>query len=82
MISSMQHGVVVRGRLRGKRIELDEEVTEFEGDVEVFVCAAQPANESRRDFLAVVAGLPDGTRTKLDIDQDLAQTRGEWDGRA
>lgn len=78
----MQHGLVVRGRLHGKRIELDEEVTELEGEVEVLVRAAQPANEMRRDFLEVIASLPAGTRSKQDIDQDLAHARSEWDGRA
>jgi hypothetical protein len=39
----MERGVVVRGRLRGRHIELDEEVDELDGEVEVFLRAAPDA---------------------------------------
>lgn len=80
MFLGMERGVVVRGRLRGRSIELDEAVEELEGEVEVFVRAvARPAAASR--LLEIAASLPAGTRTKEDIDTQVAEERDSWDRR-
>jgi hypothetical protein len=76
----MERGIVVRGRLRGTHIELDERVDELDGEVEVFLrpVAATPRPP---DVLEVIASLPVGTRSKGDIDRQLAEDRVDWSGR-
>lgn len=76
----MQRGVIVRGRLRGQVIELDEPIREFDGAVEVFVRATDGPSPAP-DLLDVIAALPPGTRTREDIDRQLAADRDDWAGR-
>jgi hypothetical protein len=78
----MHDGVRVRGRLTGKRIELDEEVEDLEGEVEVVVRPAALATGAGERFLDVVGDLPAGTLSKDDIDQQLRAARAEWNDRA
>jgi hypothetical protein len=80
MLKNMQRGVVVRGRLHGRLIELDERMDALEGEVEVVV---RPADATPRppDVLEVIATLPAGTRTKDDIDRQLHEDRSGWAGR-
>jgi len=78
----MQDGVRVRGRLAGRRIELDEDVEDLEGEVEVVVRPLPSADASSPRFLDVVGDLPPGSRSKEDIDQQLHAARAEWAGRA
>ncbi|MBI4956800.1 MAG: hypothetical protein HY908_32585 [Myxococcales bacterium] len=77
----MERGVVVRGRLHGRRIELDEPVDELDGEVEVFVRpvteGATPVPASR--LLTVLADFPPGTRSKEEIDRALAAERAAWE---
>jgi hypothetical protein len=47
----MERGVVVRGRLRGRLIELDEEVDDLDGEVEVVVRPAADATPRPPDVL-------------------------------
>jgi hypothetical protein len=80
--SRMQPGARIRGRLRGRVIELDEPVDGIEeGEVEVDVRPAQSATPRPADVLEVIASLPEGSRTKADIDQRLAEDRSGWAGR-
>jgi hypothetical protein len=76
----MERGVVVRGKLHGRHIELDEQVDELEGEVEVFL---RPVVATPRppDVLEVIAALPAGSRSKEDIDHQLADDRTGWTGR-
>ncbi|MEO8902090.1 MAG: hypothetical protein ABI488_09490 [Polyangiaceae bacterium] len=76
----MERGVVVRGTLRGRHIELDERVDELDGEVEVFVRSVG-ASPHPPDVLEVIAGMPMGTRTKDEIDGQLAVDRAGWAGR-
>ena len=78
--TGMERGVVVRGRLRGRHIELDEGVDELDGEVEVFVRAVG-STPRPPDVLEVIASLPLGTRSKGDIDNQLAEDRAGWSGR-
>jgi hypothetical protein len=77
----MERGVVVRGRLHGRHIELDERVEDLDGEVEVFVRAVQGATPDPPDVLDVIAALPPGKRSKADIDQQVADERAGWLGR-
>jgi hypothetical protein len=78
----MQRGAVVRGRLRGRVIELDQPVDHVEdGEVEVQLHSVQSATPRPPDLLDVIATLPAGHRTKADIDQQLGDDRSSWTGR-
>ena len=76
----MERGIVVRGKLHGRHIELDEQVDELDGEVEVFLRAVG-ATPHPPDVLDVIASLPAGTRSKDDIDRQLADDRAGWNGR-
>lgn len=80
MFLRMEHGVVLRGKLRGRTIELDEPIEEFEGEVEVFV-RATGTTPRPPDVLEVIATLPEGHRSKADIDAGLAEERSSWTER-
>jgi hypothetical protein len=77
----MDRGVVVRGRLHGRHIELDEAVDELDGEVEVLVRPIQPATPRPPDILDVIAALPPGGRSKADIDRQIAEERDGWKDR-
>jgi hypothetical protein len=76
----MERGVVVRGKLQGRHIELDERVDELDGEVEVFVRAVV-ATPPPPDVLEVITSMPAGTRSKADIDRQLAEDRAGWTDR-
>ncbi|MDX2054565.1 MAG: hypothetical protein SFV15_19345 [Polyangiaceae bacterium] len=76
----MEHGVVVRGTLHGRHIELNERVDELDGEVEVFLRSVE-ATPRAPDVLEVIASMPAGTRSKDDIDRHLADDRAGWTDR-
>ena len=76
----MERRVVVRGRLHGRNIELDEPVDDLNGEVEVVVrpvpiCPAKP------DVLDVIARLPPGTHSKAELDRRVQNERDSWSDR-
>ncbi len=75
----MERARVVRGWLRGRHIDLDEPVADLNGEVEVTVRPVALAHPTVADLLAVVATFPSGTRTKEDIDRQIAADRTSWD---
>lgn len=79
----MNRGVVVRGRLHGRHIELDEKIDEIDGEVEVMVrpVLAEAAIPGVSRLLAILASFPPGTRAKEDIDGQIADERAAWDRR-
>jgi hypothetical protein len=79
----MQRAIIVRGRLSGRtRIDLDEPVDEVSGEVEVFVRPIEPKQPPlRRKLLDVIRSLPPGTRSKEDIDRQIAEERASWGDR-
>lgn len=78
----MRRGAVIRGRLQGRVIELDEPVDDVaEGEVEVQIRPVASATPRPPDLLEVIASLPAGNRAKADIDQQLADDRSGWSGR-
>jgi hypothetical protein len=78
-VSGMERGVVVRGRLHGRQIDLDEAVDALDGEVEVTVRPFAGAQPTVADMLALVATFPSGTRTKEDIDRQVAEEHASWD---
>ena len=54
-------------------------VAEPDGEVEVTVRPVTAAHPTVADLLAVVATFPPGTRTKEDIDRQIAEDRAGWD---
>jgi hypothetical protein len=81
----MERSLIVKGRLIGPRsVELDEPVVGMTAEVEVLVRPISHAgtaaglDESVSDFLQ---GLPDGTRSKEDIDQQIQGERDTWGPR-
>lgn len=78
----MERAIIVRGRLSGpRRIDLDEPVDEVTGEVEVFVRPVQAEPAAKRDLFEVLRSLPPGTRTKEDIDRQIAEERDSWGDR-
>ncbi len=77
----MNSSIAVRGKLKGRHIELDEPIEDLEGEVEVYVRAADSVTPHRRDLLEVIAAMPVGRRDKADIDAELACERDSWDSR-
>lgn len=75
----MNRQVVVRGRLHGRHIDLEKPVEDLDGEVEVTVRAVQGEGATVADMLALVATFPPGTRTKQDIDRQIAEDRAGWD---
>jgi len=70
---------VVRGRLHGRRIDLDEAVGQPDGEVEVTVRPISEEHATVGDLLALVATFPPGTRGKDAIDRQIAEDRAGWD---
>lgn len=78
----MQRAIIVRGRLSGpKRIELDEPVEDVTGEVEVVVRAVEPAEKHGQSIFDFLRSLPPGTRSKEDIDRQIAEERDSWGDR-
>ena len=77
----MERAIVVRGKLsRQRHIELDEPVSEMEGPVEVVLRPARIIESETKNgsLLDLLAHLPAGTRTKVDIDQQIREEREDW----
>ena len=78
----MERGVVVRGRLHGRHLDLDESVDQLEGEVEVVVRAVEPAHaKPAESIFEFIRKLPPGSRTKEDIDRQIAEERDSWGDR-
>jgi hypothetical protein len=77
----MERSVVVRGRLHGRHIDLDESVDALDGEVEVVVRPIEPRVASPQDIFEFIRSLPAGTRTKEDIDRQIAEERDGWGDR-
>lgn len=80
----MQKAIVIRGTMSdSKHVVLDEPVEHIKGPVEVTL---RPALDTitmtpKLSFLEFVASLPPGTRSKADIDQQIADERDSWGDR-
>ena len=81
--SVMERAIIVRGRLNGRtRIDLEEPVDEVTGEVEVFVRPVAPGHAlPEQDIFDFLRSLPPGTRSKEDIDRQIAEERDSWGDR-
>jgi hypothetical protein len=79
----METALILRGRLSDPRhIELDEAVAGIEGEVEVVLRAVVvPSPPDVVDVFDLISAVAPGTRTKDDIDRQLAEDRGAWGDR-
>lgn len=79
----METAVIVRGRISNSRhIELDEPVADIDGEVEVVLRRVKPSAETKAaDIFELIAASSPGTRTKEDIDRQLADERNAWGDR-
>ncbi len=79
----MDRGVIARGRLHGRHIELDENIEAVDGDVEVTMrpIRATAAVPTASRLLTRVASFPVGTRSMDEIDRQLGDERAAWDPR-
>ena len=79
----MQRAIIVRGRLSGRsRIDLDEPVDELTGEVEVVVRPIERTEATpKQDIFEFLRSLPPGTRSKEDIDRQIAEERDSWGDR-
>ncbi len=78
----MQRAIIVRGRLSGpRRIDLDEPLDEATGEVEVVVRQVEPHAAPSEDVFAFLRSLPEGTRSKEDIDRQIAEEKDAWGDR-
>jgi hypothetical protein len=73
----MESAIIVRGRMADPRhIELSEAVPGLTGDVEVVLRQVVPTPEaSAPDVFELIASLSPGTRSKDDIDEQIADER-------
>ncbi len=77
----MQRAIIVRGTLADpQHIELDEPVTELHGPVEVVLRTAAP-QQAFCDVFELIASLSPGSRSKEDIDCQIAEERSSWGDR-
>jgi hypothetical protein len=76
----MEAALIVRGKISNSRhIELDEAVPGLDGEVEVVLRRiATPEPSGMVDVFALVAASSPGTRSKADIDRQIAEERGSW----
>ena len=79
----MQRAIVIRGRLADRlHIDLEEPVDEMKGQVEVTLRAVpNNAEKPRRDIADIIKSRRGGTRTKKEIDAELAEERASWGDR-
>jgi len=79
----MHKAIIVRGRMTGpRRIELDEPVDDVTGEVEVVVRPVEPTPaKAAQDIFDFLRSLPPGTRSKEDIDRQIAEERESWGDR-
>ena len=76
----MRNAVVIAGRLVGPRqVELDEPVSSLGAQVEVIIDSQSAAQAKNGSLAAFLDGLPPGSRSREDIDRQLASERVGWE---
>lgn len=76
----METALIVRGKISNSRhIELDEAVPGIDGEVEVVLRRVSvPERPGAVDVFELIAASSPGTRSKADIDRQIAEERGSW----
>lgn len=79
----METALILRGRLSDSRtIELDEPVPGVIGAVEVVLRPiTAPEQAASEDVFDLIAAAAPGTRSKEEIDEQIADERGSWGDR-
>lgn len=79
----METALILRGRLSDSRtIELDEPVPGMTGEVEVVLRPIAAPDQARPvDVFDLIAAAAAGSRSKEDIDAQVAEERGSWGDR-
>ncbi len=76
----MHNAIVISGRLVGPRnVQLDEPVTDLHAQVEVIVRSEQSQKLKEQKLAEFLGGLPSGTRSRRDIDEQLRSERAGWE---
>jgi hypothetical protein len=76
----MTRTVVVRGHVVGANtVQVDEPLPNRLEDVEVLLHISDDDTGRPDKVAALLRGLPPGSRSKQDIDQQLEEDRGPWD---
>ena len=76
----MQNAIVISGRLVGPRnIQLDEPVTDLHAQVEVIVRSGNTQKLKDQNLAEFFRGLPSGTRSRKDVDEQLGSERAGWE---
>ncbi len=79
----MQNAILVTGRLTGPRsVELDEPVTDVTGEVEVILRPRTGTRISDQTVSQFLRGLPPGTRSREEMDEQLRKERACWEAGA
>jgi hypothetical protein len=60
-------------------VELDEPVADLHARVEVIVRSGQIPERKERNLAEFLQGLPAGTRSREDIDEQLRSERAGWE---
>ena len=71
----------MRGRLHGRQIDLDEEIGQLDGEVEVEVRAVSAQPKPAETIFEFIRRLPPGSRTQQEIDLQIADERESWGDR-
>ena len=76
----MRNAVFVSGRLVGPRnIQLDEPVADLHAQVVVIVRTEDTQKLEDQNLAEFLRGLPSGTRSRGDIDEELKSERAGWE---
>lgn len=78
----METALILRGRLSDStHIELDEPVTGLDGEVEVVVRRVTASPAEAVDVFELIAACPPGSRSREEIDAQVATDRDSWGDR-
>ena len=76
----MSRAVIVKGHaLDGNTVRLDEPLPPDAKEIEVVVRIQDKPRRTRKKLGDFLRSLPPGTRTKADIDRQIAEERDSWD---
>ncbi len=76
----MSRAVIVKGHvLDGNTVRLDEPLPPDVREIEVVVRLQDKATGTRKKLGDFLRSLPPGTRTKEEIDKQVAEERDSWD---
>lgn len=81
---TVQNAIVIKGRLVGpSEVRLDSPVADVSADVDVILrpAAVPSSGESAQPIADFLNGLPPGSRSRNDIDNEVNDERNAWGDR-